>query len=45
LPGELTRVEHDLIVVSVAGGTPRAEIRAALDQMGYRERRDYVCAA
>jgi glycosyltransferase involved in cell wall biosynthesis len=44
-PDELRRLAHDLIVVSVAGLTARAEIRAALDRMGYRERRDYLCAA
>ncbi len=33
------------IAVSVAGAGPRAEIRAALSAMGYRERHDYVCCA
>jgi cellulose synthase/poly-beta-1,6-N-acetylglucosamine synthase-like glycosyltransferase len=33
------------IVVSVAGAGPRAEIRAALSRMGFRELRDFVCAA
>jgi hypothetical protein len=33
------------IVVSVAGLTPRTEIRAALAQMGFTELTDYVCAA
>jgi len=33
------------LVVSVAGGTARGRIRAALARMGYRELRDFVCAA
>lgn len=33
------------IVVSVAGSGPRNEIRATLAAMGYRETRDFVCAA
>jgi hypothetical protein len=33
------------LVVSVAGGEPRERIRAALEAMGRRELRDFVCAA
>ncbi len=33
------------LVVSVAGLTPRTEIRAALSALGFVECRDYVCAA
>ena len=33
------------LVVSVAGLTPRTEIRQALSGMGFRESSDYVCAA
>ena len=33
------------LVVSVAGTTPRGEIRALLQTYGYREGIDYVCAA
>ena len=33
------------LVVSVAGAGPRAEIRAALDHLGFVEARDFVCAA
>jgi glycosyltransferase involved in cell wall biosynthesis len=33
------------LVVSVAGLTPRTEIRAALSALGFVERRDYICAA
>jgi hypothetical protein len=33
------------LVVSVAGAGPRAEIRAALAALDYREGRDFVCAA
>jgi cellulose synthase/poly-beta-1,6-N-acetylglucosamine synthase-like glycosyltransferase len=35
----------DPVVVSVAGATARAEIRADLARMGCTEMRDYVCAA
>jgi hypothetical protein len=31
--------------VSVAGLTPRTEIRAVLSRFGFVETRDYVCAA
>jgi hypothetical protein len=33
------------LIVSVAGATPRAEIRAELAELGYAELRDFVCAA
>ncbi len=33
------------IVVSVAGAAPRAEIRAELAALGYREGHDFLCAA
>ncbi|MEO8906085.1 MAG: glycosyltransferase [Polyangiaceae bacterium] len=33
------------LVVSVAGATPRGEIRSALSALGFVEMRDYVCAA
>lgn len=33
------------IVVSVSGASPRAQIREALARMGFRERRDFICAA
>ena len=33
------------LVVSVAGATARARIRAELARQGYRECVDYVCAA
>jgi len=33
------------LIVSVAGAGPRSEIRQALSDMGFREMRDYVCAA
>ena len=33
------------LIASVAGAGPRARIREALSAMGYREGRDYVCAA
>ncbi len=46
LPPEALRTLRGVpIVVSVSGTGPRAEIRAALGAMGFRERRDFVCAA
>jgi hypothetical protein len=33
------------LIVSVAGLTPRTQIRTALARMGFVERRDFVCAA
>jgi glycosyltransferase involved in cell wall biosynthesis len=44
-PGQLPDVPPAPIVVSVAGAGPRSEIRHALDRMGYREGRHFVCAA
>jgi len=44
-PGDWLRDPRERLVVSVAGATPRAEIRAALDRAGLRDGRDYVCAA
>lgn len=44
-PEALASVPKQPLVVSVAGLGPRSEIRAALRQMGFAERRDYVCAA
>lgn len=44
-PSELPRLGFRPLVVSVAGAGPRSEIRQALSQMGFRELRDYVCAA
>jgi glycosyltransferase involved in cell wall biosynthesis len=44
-PAELTRIERRFVVVSVAGATARAEIRAALGGMGFQEARDFICAA
>ena len=41
LPG-LPRIP---LLVSVAGITPRSEIRAALASMGFEETRDYLCCA
>ena len=44
-PGELGRELGLPLVVSVAGATARAQIRAALAKLGFRETRDFVCAA
>jgi hypothetical protein len=44
-PESLADIERRPLVVSVAGSGPRAEIRAWLAGMGYREGRDFVCAA
>ena len=44
-PSELPGLRSRPLVVSVAGAGPRSEIRQALSQMGFRELRDYVCAA
>jgi DNA-binding transcriptional regulator YdaS (Cro superfamily) len=44
-PSQLPAVERRPLLVSVAGLQPRTEIRAALAQMGFRERRDFVCCA
>jgi glycosyltransferase involved in cell wall biosynthesis len=42
---ELVRLPRRPIVASVAGAEPRRQIRAALAQMGFRETRDFICAA
>jgi glycosyltransferase involved in cell wall biosynthesis len=44
-PQALASRDREPIVVSVAGETPRSQIRAELARMGFQETRDYVCAA
>ena len=44
-PDALRERARQMIVVSVAGAGPRAQIRAALREMGYAEPRDFVCTA
>jgi len=44
-PDVLTPETHRPVVVSVAGVAARTQIRAALAARGYRELRDFVCAA
>jgi len=44
-PDDWLRAPHQRLVVSVAGATARAEIRAALDRAGLCDGIDYVCAA
>ena len=44
-PAELERELGLPLVVSVAGATARAQIRAELARLGFRETRDFVCAA
>ena len=44
-PRELPALRSRPVIVSVAGTGPRTEIRQALGVMGFRELRDYVCAA
>ena len=44
-PERLGTLRGRPVVVSVARPGPRAEIRAALDAMGFVELQDYVCAA
>jgi hypothetical protein len=44
-PGVLRELPGHPIVVSVAHAKPRADARAALVAMGFRELRDFVCAA
>jgi glycosyltransferase involved in cell wall biosynthesis len=44
-PAALCQLDRRPLIVSVAGLGPRTEIRQALDAMGFRELRDYVCAA
>jgi glycosyltransferase involved in cell wall biosynthesis len=44
-PSRLAHLPRRPVVVSVAGLEPRSQIRAALGEMGFREGRDFVCAA
>lgn len=44
-PEQLIELRGQPIIASVAGEKPRAEVRAALDRMGFVELRDFVCAA
>jgi glycosyltransferase involved in cell wall biosynthesis len=44
-PAALERLTRGRLVVSVAGPGPRAEIRAWLGTLGWREGVDFVCAA
>ena len=44
-PEGLNGLRAERIVVSVAGAEARARIRARLEEMGFREGSDYVCAA
>ena len=44
-PEMLPSLPRQPLLVSVAGITPRTEIRAALASMGFSEQRDFVCCA
>jgi glycosyltransferase involved in cell wall biosynthesis len=44
-PAALVEIRGTPIVVSVARAEPRSQIRAALEAMGFVERRDFICAA
>jgi glycosyltransferase involved in cell wall biosynthesis len=44
-PETLPSLPRQPLLVSVAGITPRSEIRAALTQMGFTETTDFVCCA
>ena len=44
-PSDLESRSPYPIIVSVAGSRPRVEIRALLEEMGYREGLDFLCAA
>ena len=44
-PAELGSLPRRPLVVSVAGATPRSQIRSALFELGYAETVDFVCAA
>jgi hypothetical protein len=44
-PQALWRLPRYPVVVSVAGAQARHEIRQAMAQMGFIERRDFICAA
>jgi glycosyltransferase involved in cell wall biosynthesis len=44
-PSELGSLPRRPLIVSVAGATPRSQIRSALFEMGYEDTVDFVCAA
>jgi hypothetical protein len=44
-PDQLATWRQLPLIASVAGAKARQKIRAALALQGYRERRDYICAA
>ncbi len=44
-PGELGAIARRPLVVSVAGAVPRTRIRIFLTAMGWKELRDFLCAA
>jgi hypothetical protein len=44
-PAMLTQIPRRPIVVSVAGAPARHDIRTAMQQMGFVESRDFICAA
>jgi len=44
-PAALPELPRRPVIASVAGAEARQRIRAALDAMGFRENRDYLCAA
>jgi len=44
-PTELGALPRRPLIVSVAGATPRSQIRSALFELGYQDTIDFVCAA
>ena len=44
-PSELGSLPRRPLIVSVAGATPRSQIRSALFELGYEDTVDFVCAA
>ncbi|MBI3768057.1 MAG: hypothetical protein HY271_06105 [Deltaproteobacteria bacterium] len=44
-PAALADVAQRPVIVSVAGATARAEVRASMAALGLHELRDFVCAA
>jgi hypothetical protein len=44
-PSELRLLPRRPLIVSVAGVTPRGQIRSALGELGYTDTVDFVCAA
>ncbi len=44
-PAELAALPRGPLIASVAGAGPRARVRGALGELGFREERDYVVAA